>query len=164
MILDLYTFWASGKPTDKALVVYDTMWNSTGRMARAIAEGLSGGGTETMVMPMSVHHRSDVVTEVLNAGALIVGSPTLNNNIFPTMADVLVYLKGLRPKNLIGATFGSHGWSGEAVTQLGELLKEMKVEAVDEGIRVKNVPTKDDLARCFALGEKISGLLKVRIK
>jgi len=163
-ILSRYTRWASGAPSDKAVVVYDTMWQSTALMARAIGEGLSAGGTLAKVMPMAAHHRSDVVTEILNAGALIVGSPTLNNNIFPTMADALVYLKGLRPTNLIGAAFGSYGWSGESVAQLNGLLAEMKVETIDEGIKVKNVPTVDDLAGCFALGKKTSDILKERIK
>jgi flavorubredoxin len=163
-ILSRYARWASGVPENRAVVVYDTMWQSTARMARAIGEGLSGGGTETKIMPMASHHRSDVVTEILGAGALVVGSPTLNNNIFPTMADVMVYLKGLRPANLIGAAFGSYGWSGEAVAQLTGLLAEMKVETVGEGVKVKNVPTPEDLADCFSLGGKISELLKEKMK
>ena len=163
-ILSRYTRWASGAPSNKAVVVYDTMWQSTARMARAVGEGLSAGGTETKVMPMAAHHRSDVVTEILNAGALVVGSPTLNNNIFPTLADVLVYMKGLKPTNLIGAAFGSYGWSGESVAHLSRLLGEMKVDVVDEGIKVKNVPTEADLAGCFSLGKKISDKLKERTK
>jgi flavorubredoxin len=164
MILDLYGKWAEGSPTNKAVVVYDTMWQSTAKMARAIGEGLSDAGSEVKVMPLAAHHRSDVVTEILGAGALVVGSPTLNNNIFPTLADVLVYLKGLKPRNLIGASFGSYGWSGECVAHLNGLLGEMKVQLVDEGIKVKNVPTEDDLLKCYALGKKISGLLKERTK
>jgi hypothetical protein len=35
--------------------------------------------------------RSDVATEILDAGAVIVGSPTINNNMFPAMADVQSY-------------------------------------------------------------------------
>jgi flavorubredoxin len=162
-IVDRYTRWASGVPTNRALVVYDTMWQSTARMARALGEGLTVGGTETAVMPMAAHHRSDVITEILNAGAIVVGSPTLNNNIFPTLADLLVYAKGLKPKNLIGAAFGSYGWSGESVAQLNQLLSEMKVDLVDEGIKVKNVPTENDLTACFSIGKKISDILKEKI-
>jgi flavorubredoxin len=162
-IMERYTRWASGAPSNKAVVVYDTMWQSTARMARAVGEGLAAGGTATKVMPMAAHHRSDVVTELLNAGAIVVGSPTLNNNIFPTLADLMVYVKGLKPRNLIGTAFGSYGWSGESVAQLAQYLSEMKVELVDEGIKVKNVPTADDLARCFSLGKKVSDILKEKI-
>ncbi len=89
---------------------------------------------------MNETHRSEVVYEVLEAGALIVGSPTLNNNILPQMADVMTYLKGLKPTNLIGAAFGSYGWSGESVKNLEAMLKEMKVEIAAEAVSVKNVP------------------------
>ena len=100
-----------------------------------------------------------MATELLDAGALLAGSSTLNNTIFPTVADVMVYLKGLRPKNLIGAAFGSYGWGGEAVRQLEELLDEMKVERV-VSIRVEYVPEESDLVRCFELGVSIAEKLK----
>lgn len=111
-ILNRYRTWAEQKPTEKAVVLFDTMWHSTEMMARAIEEGLVAGGARVKVMSMASSHRSDVAYELLDAGGLIAGSPTLNNNIFPTMADVLTYLKGLRPANLIGAAFASYGWGG----------------------------------------------------
>jgi len=78
--------------------VYDTMWKSTGMMAQALSEGLVEGGTEVRLMALGQSHRSDVATEMLDAGALLVGSPTLNGQMFPTVADVLTYLRGLQPK------------------------------------------------------------------
>jgi flavorubredoxin len=78
------------------------------------------------------------------------------------MADVMTYLKGLKPRNLVGAAFGSYGWSGEAVKQLEETLAEMKVVSAGEGIRVKNAPDEEALARCYALGERLASLVKDR--
>ena len=101
-IIDLYKKWASQKPIAKAVVVYATMWHSTEKMARAISESLAQAGIKVKLLSMNETHRSEVVYEVLEAGALIVGSPTLNNNILPQMADVITYLKGLRPANKIG--------------------------------------------------------------
>lgn len=155
-IVDLYGKWAEQKPSKKAVIVYDTMWNSTDKMARAIAEGLIAEGVATKLMCMSHCRRSDVVTELLGAGALVVGSPTMNNNIFPTMADVMTYLKGLRPKNLIGAAFGSYGWGGEAVADLNDLLAEMKIDVIHEGIKCIYVPTHDTLHACRDLGRRIA--------
>jgi flavorubredoxin len=159
-ILELYAKWASQKPTNKAVVVYDTMWQSTAKMAQAISEGLMSGGTHTKVMPLKSVHRSDVVTEILNAGAFLVGSPTMNNNMFPTIADTLTYLKGLKPQNLIGAAFGSYGWSGEAVSHINETLKAMKVDIIGEGLKVKYVPDERALKECYSLGAQISEKLK----
>ena len=158
-ILNLYVEWASQKPTRKAVVVYDTMWGSTEKMARAIEEGLSAGGALPKLMPLSGNHRSDVATEILEAGALVVGSPTLNNQLFPTVADVLCYLKGLKRKGLVGASFGSYGWAGKIVQQLDEQLKGLGVELVGEGVQVQYVPTAAALLPCVELGRKVAGRL-----
>jgi flavorubredoxin len=159
-ILGWYGKWAQQKPTNKTVVVFDTMWFSTAKMAEAIAEGLMAGGGQPILMPLKSNHRSNVATEVLDAGALVVGSPTLNNNMYPTVADLLTYLKGLKPKNLIGAAFGSYGWSGEAVGQVREVLEGMKVDLVDDGLRVKFVPGTDALNQCFELGRKVAERVK----
>ena len=158
-IIELYKKWASQKPTAKAVVVYGTMWHSTEKMARAISGAITQAGIQVKLLSMNETHRSEVVYEVLNAGALIVGSPTLNNNILPQMADVMTYLKGLKPANLIGAAFGSYGWSGESVKDLEGLLKEMKVEIAAEAVSVKNVPDSGVLEKCSELGRTIAAEL-----
>jgi flavorubredoxin len=162
-IIERYGRWAAQKPTGKAVVVYGTMWQSTEKMARAISEGLAKGGLHVKLMSMSEVHRSDVMYEILGAGALAVGSATLNNQMLPMMADVMTYMKGLKPKNLIGAAFGSYGWSGEAVKQIEEILTEMKVESAGEGIRVKNAPDGEILTRCYELGMTMAEKVKARL-
>ena len=87
-------------------------------MALAIADGLIKEGISTKVLNLRYSHRSEVMTEVLDAKAIICGTSTLNNNMLPRMADMLTYMKGLKPVNRIGAVFGSYGWSGEAVGQV----------------------------------------------
>jgi len=159
-ILSLYEKWALQKPQNRAIITFDTMWGSTTKMAEAIGDGIIANGSEVKIMPLNANHRSDIATEQLNAGALLIGSPTINNNIFPTVADLIFYLKGLRPKNKIGTAFGSYGWSGEATKQLDSLLKEMKFDIISEPISVKYVPTKDELKNCFELGKKIAEKLK----
>ena len=161
-MLEFYSRWAEQKPTLKAVVVYDTMWESTHKMARAIGEGLAEGGANARIMKLRACHRSDIVTEVLDAGAILVGSPTINNNMFPTMADLLFYLKGLKPQNLIGAVFGSYGWSGEAAGHIENILSEMKVELVADSVKVRYVPDGDALAQCFSLGKLVAGELVKR--
>ncbi|MBN2168564.1 MAG: FprA family A-type flavoprotein [Actinobacteria bacterium] len=161
-IVGLWKRWALQEPRNKAVVLYDSMWESTAIMSKAIAEGLSSEEINAKVIPVRSSHRSEVALEILDAGALLVGSPTLNNNIFPSVADVLTYLKGLKPKNLIGASFGSYGWSGESVKHLNEILSGMKVELIDEGVSVNYVPGEEDLNNCYELGIKCGKLLKER--
>jgi len=154
-ILSRYLAWSEQKPSTKALVVYDSMWGSTALMARAVCEGLESTGASVRLMSLKGTHRSDVATEILDAGALLVGSPTINNGMFPTVTDVMGYLKGLRPKNLVGAVFGSYGWSGEAVKLLEAFFDEMKIERIGESVKVEYVPDEDALKACFELGKRV---------
>jgi flavorubredoxin len=159
-VLGWYARWAEQKPTPKAVITYATMWNSTALMAQSIADGLAGTGVEAKVLPLGPAHRSDVMTELLEAGALLVGSPTINNQVFPTMADFLCYARGLKRRNLIGQVFGSYGWSGEACGQMGRELEEMDVELVGEPVRATYVPDAAVLAACRALGGEVGRRLK----
>ncbi len=162
-IIGRYKEWALQKPTMKAVILYDTMWKSTEKMARAIEEGLIEGGAKVKLLSMGSSHRSEAAYELLEAGAIIAGAPTLNNNLFPTMADVLTYLKGLKPKNLIGAAFGSYGWSGESAAQVDAYMKEMGVEIVAEPLKVKWVPDADAIEKCRQLGLSIASKLKEKL-
>ena len=155
-IVNAYAQWCNQVPERKAVVVYDSMWHSTEKMALAITDSLGKEGVDTKPMHLRKWHRSDIMTEVLDAGAVILGSPTLNNNIFPTLGDFLAYFKGLKPKNKIVAAFGSFGWSGEAVKIINNVFEEMKLDIVDPGIRSSYVPDEDALSACYALGKKIA--------
>jgi flavorubredoxin len=154
-IIKAYDEWSQQKTARKAVVIYDTMWHSTEQMAYAIADGLIQEGASVRMCNLKVNHRSDVMAEILDAKALIFGSSTLNNGMLPTMADMLCYIKGLRPTGRIGAAFGSYGWSGEAVKQITQALEEMKIEVIDPGVRVKYAPSADDLGQCTELGRRI---------
>jgi flavorubredoxin len=158
-ILDCYAEWALQKPRRKAVVVYDTMWHSTEMMAHAIVDGLGREGVDAKPMHLRSNHRSDIVTELFDAGAVVVGSPTLNNGLFPTVSDFLTYFKGLRPKNKVAAAFGSYGWSGDAVKLINHELEAMKLNKIDEGLRIQYVPDADGIEACLALGKKIAQAL-----
>lgn len=162
-ILECYDEWSQQRSKLKALVIYDTMWHSTEMMAQAIMEGLVEEGVSARSFDLAVSHRSDIITEVLDAGALIIGSSTLNNGMLPHMADLLHYMRGLRPANKIGAAFGSYGWSGEAVKLINTIMEEMKFRVLDPGIRVQYVPTQDDLKKCVDLGRKVARTLKEQV-
>jgi flavorubredoxin len=161
-ILAAYDEWSRQEPLKKAVIAYASMWGSTETMARAVADGLIQEGVSVKLMNLKFNHRSDVVAELLDAHALVIGSATLNNGILPPMADLLAYLKGLRPQHKIGAAFGSYGWSGEAVKIMSAALAEMKVEVVDPGVRAKYVPDHDALQPCVELGRRLGRRLQGR--
>jgi flavorubredoxin len=155
-IVGLWNRWASGERERRVVIAYDTMWGSTELMARSVAEGVCRKGAAARVLQLGRTHRSDVATEVLEAGGLVVGSPTINNRFFPTLGDVMTYLQGLGPRGLVGACFGSYGWSGEAVGQLEEILDDMKVERVAESVSARFVPDDGKLAECVSLGAAVA--------
>lgn len=158
-IINAYVEWSTQKPKRKALVVYDTMWHSTETMGKAIVDALGEEGVDARLMHLRNCHRSDIMTEVLDAGAIIVGSPTLNNGLFPTVSDFLTYMKGLKPLNKLGAAFGSYGWSGEAAKLVTKELEEMKFDIIDPGVRIQYVPDDKSLDACRELGKKIAEAL-----
>jgi flavorubredoxin len=154
-IIDAYVKWCRQEPQKKAVVVYDTMWHSTEKMANAIVAGISQEGVLAKPLHLRKWHRSEIMTEVFDARAVVVGSPTLNNQLYPSLADFLTYMKGLKPLNKIGAAFGSYGWSGEAVKMLNKELEDMKFDVIDPGLRIQYVPDKAALEACYELGRKI---------
>jgi flavorubredoxin len=158
-IINAYVEWSLQKPRRKAVVVYDTMWHSTEMMAEAIVDALHQEGVNALPMHLRSWHRSDIITEIVDAGAIVVGSPTLNNGLFPTVSDILTYMKGLKPQNKVGAAFGSYGWSGEAVKQISSELEMMKFKLVDPGLKIQYVPDPQGIEACHEFGKKIAASL-----
>jgi len=163
-MVELYLKFAAQKPDNKALVVYDTMWGSTGKLAEQVADGLSQSGTRVKLMSLHASDRSDVATEILDAGAIVLGSPVINSALFPSLGDILFYLKGLKKKNLIGAAFGSYGWASTPIDELTKHLQDMKVEVVSPALKVNFVPTEKDLKAALELGKTVSAKLAEKLK
>jgi flavorubredoxin len=155
-IIQAYQRWSRQESGRKALVIYDTMWQATEIMATAIGEGLKAEGVDFKLLNLKLNHRSDIMAEMLDSRALVLGSPTINNGIMPAMADLLSYMKGLRPTGKVGAAFGSYGWSGEAVKIISEAMRAMNIDMVSDGVRVKYSPRKEDLEKCFELGRQVA--------
>ena len=161
-IIDAYMRWSNQTAKRKAVVVFDTMWHSTEKMADAVACGLDDQGISVRPMYLRKFHRSDVMTEVLDAKAVVVGSPTLNNGLFPTVSDFLTYMKGLKPLNKIGAAFGSYGWSGEAPKLITKELEAMKFDIV-EPVKHQYIPDGKDLETSYELGRTIGRAINEQV-
>ena len=102
------------------------------------------------IIDIQKNHHSDVLTELADCGAVIVGSATHNNNVLPGIADVLTYMKGLRPLNRVGAAFGSYGWSGESPKIIQEWLASMNMDMPADPVKCLFVPKRESLSRCVA--------------
>jgi len=155
-ILEAYGKWVAGETTSKAVIVYDSMWGSTEMVAKALTEGLTDGGVEVKVHKLDSSHRSDAIADVLEAKAVLVGSPTLNNGVFPTVASFLAYMKGLKPRNKLGAFFGSYGWGGGARKAVEAELEAAGLELVESEIEFKFRPKAPELEKTREFGRSLA--------
>lgn len=153
-IVNAYVNWARGDAKDKVLIIYDTMWDSTDKMARAILGGVANEGVEVELFHLRKGDWSEIVKEILDAKAILVGSPTLNNGMFPTVGGFLTYLKGLKFKGKIGAAFGSYGWGGGAVKAINEELKKAGFNVIEPGLQIKFRPDEEGIKECVEFGKK----------
>ena len=159
-IVRKYQEYAAQKGEPRAVILYDTMWQATRRMAEAIGDGLAAEGVPYRLLHMAVTDRNDALVEIFRSRAVLVGSPTLNNGLLPTIMPILEDLRGLRFAHKIGAAFGSFGWSGEGVKLIEEHLARCKIPLAAPGVGVKWQPTADDLARSAALGREVGRAVK----
>lgn len=143
-ILQEYVKWSANETENKVVVVYDTMWGSTEKIARTIGSAFEAKGVSTRIMNLQVSDISDVMPEVLTAKYVCVGSSTLNNNMLPKVSAFLTYMKGLAPKNRIGLAFGSYGWGGQSVGQVEEVLKGAGFELMEQ-VRLQYIPSQEQL-------------------
>jgi anaerobic nitric oxide reductase flavorubredoxin len=152
--------WASGEAKQKVVIVYDTMWHSTEKMAKAMLEGIVSEGMEAMMFNLSSSDIGDILAEMLEAKGLLVGSATINNGVLPTVAPFLREMEGLRPKSKIAAVFGSYGWGGGATAAIEKSLKSAGIELTAPALTLKWVPDKNELQKCYEYGKEFAKKVK----
>jgi flavorubredoxin len=155
-IIEAYANWAVCKPKPKVLVVYDTMWNSTEMMARAIMEGASQPGVEAHMHHIRSSDLTRLATEIIDTAAVAVGTATLNQGMMPMAGAMLTYWKGLKPTGKAGFTFGSYGWSKGGAAAALDYFKAMKWQITREPLEAQYRPTPEDLAACREAGKELA--------
>jgi flavorubredoxin len=152
-IVEKYDQWASDYNEGSVIVLYDTMWGATKKMALAMARGIEKKGLGVKALNMGKYDKSDIITEIFKSRGVLFGSSTINNGILGDAAAMLEVIRCLKFKNKIGAAFGSYGWSGESVKIIEAKLKESGIEIAAEGIKAQYNPTPEEIKACEAFGE-----------
>ncbi|MDD5254719.1 MAG: flavodoxin domain-containing protein [Candidatus Omnitrophica bacterium] len=161
-IVNAYASWAANKTEASAVVVYETMWKATEKMARAITQGLTDSGVRVKLYDIAESDRTDVITQMLEAKGFVFGSSTHDNDMLPALGGFLELFKGLRPKGRVAFAFGSYGWAGGAVKEIEGVLQEAGVETAMPGIGIQYAPTAEDLKRCYEQGKAFAEEIKRR--
>jgi anaerobic nitric oxide reductase flavorubredoxin len=159
-VLNKYLEMAEGKTDERVVVIYDTMWFSTEKIAHAVVEGLRDEGMDVRVLSLKANPTSVAIKEFWHARGCLIGSPTLNNNLLPTVGKFLTYLKGLRPKNRMVGAFGSFGWAGGAVKQILQTTKDIGLETVEEGYQFNYRASGEDEGAAFEYGKSFAQKVK----
>ncbi|MBC8413585.1 flavodoxin domain-containing protein, partial [bacterium] len=160
-IIKKYLDIANGEAALRVAIIYDTMWHSTERMTIPLMEGIKDQGVECKVIKLRSSPMSEAIKEFWKSRGCLIGSPTLNNILFPSVAEFLTHLRGLRPKNRIMGAFGSFGWGGGAVKDAYAEIERMKLEAVPPGIQINYRPSKGDEEECYNFGLKFAEQVKL---
>jgi flavorubredoxin len=161
-IVAAYKRWAANETVPKAVIIYDTMWHSTEKMAHALREGIESEGVPATMGNLATTHISDIMTHVLEARGIAVGSPTLNSHIFPTVAGALAYIGGLRPRNRLGLAFGSYGWGKQGVAEVADAVTKLGWEMPVEQVTMQWIPGEADLAAVRQAGAQFARAVKGR--
>ena len=160
-IIEKYKLWSAAYQEDQVTIVYDTMWQSTRKMAQAIADGIREASSATTVKIMNINRddKNDVLTEMWRSKAVLVGSPTINNGHSFAIAGLMEMAAGLKFKNKKAAAFGSYGWGGGSVKQISAKLEEAGFTLVNEGLAKLWVPDETALDDCRAYGRDFAQAL-----
>lgn len=155
-VLQMYEDMAAGKCDERISIIYDTMWHSTERMVTPLVAGIKDEGMDCKVIKLRATPTSIAVKEFWRSRGTLIGSPTLNNTLFPPIGDFMFTLKGLRPRNRIVSAFGSYGWAGGAVKEILNMCKDLKLEVLEPGVGVKYRATPDEEVACYEFGREFA--------
>jgi flavorubredoxin len=156
-LLEEYTKWANHETEKKAVIVYDTMWGTTETIANTLREGLEEEGVPVTMRSLKTNHISDVITDLATSRLILIGSPTLNNGMLPSMGAFLTYLKGLKPKKRTGLAFGSYGWGGQAAPEIEKVMNELGWEIPISCVKINYIPDDEEL-------QQVKGVAKHLVK
>jgi flavorubredoxin len=159
-VINMYLDMANGKADERVVIIYDTMWKSTARMTQPMMQGIKDEGIDVKVIKLRATPTSVAIKEFWKARGCLIGTPTLNNIMFPSVAEFLTHLRGLRPRNRIAGAFGSFGWGGGAVKEAYETFKKMGLEIFEPGVQVNYRPSSEDEKACYEFGKAFAKQVK----
>ena len=138
----------------QVFIPYVSAYYKTGLIAEKIAEGIRlAGNIDVEIMDVETTPLGEVDEKIGRSSGVLVGSPTINQNILLPIYKLFAVVNPLRDKGKLAAAFGSYGWSGENKDMIEANLRNLKLKIFDEGIFVKFSPNADDEQMCIDYGK-----------
>ena len=142
-----------------AILIYETSSGYTEKMALAIKEAMEKTGVQVLLRrTMGLK-----VEEFLSVDAVVLGSPTYNNNVILPISNLLSKMESVNLKGKIGAAFGSYGFSGEAVQiMIDKMRHTFGMDIVEPGLKQMSGWDESRLQQCMDFGNKIAEKINSR--
>jgi len=159
-IVNKYVSWAKNETVPKVVIVYETMWGATEKMARLIGRGITDAGVDVKLYNIAQSDGTEVISQMLDAKGYMLGSSTHDNGALPAIAGFMDFLKGLKPAKRTAAAFGSFGWGGGAVQCIEKVLKEGGMELAMPSLSCKYFPDENEIKKCYEYGAEFAKKIK----
>ena len=144
----------------RVFIPYVSAYHKTGVIAEKIAEGiLESGDIEVVVQDIERVSMGELDEQITRSSGIIVGSPTINQNILLPIYKLFALINPLRDKGKLAGAFGSYGWSGENKNMIESNLRNLKLNLFDEGIFVKFTPDAEEEQKCIQYGKDFARAL-----
>lgn len=146
---------SSSSDTRRVLIAYVSAYGYTAEMARYISEGIKESG-EFHVEMADIEEMllGDLESKLVESDALLIGSPTINQNTLLPVYRLFSVVNPIRDKGKFASAFGSYGWSGEAVKLIQDHLANLKFKIPMEGISEKFYPHNEKAESLMNFGKE----------
>ena len=154
-IIDLYKEWVSGPPQNLVVIPYVSMHGSTKKMVDRLASTLVDKDVRVELFDLAVTDIGKLAMTLLDAGTVVVGTPTVLAGPHPMAAYATLLANALRPKVRFLSIIGSYSWGGKTVDTLAGMIPNLKVEVL-EPVLCKGLPKEKDLKALDQLAATIA--------
>jgi flavorubredoxin len=161
-IVQKYLTWANNYQENQVTIIYDTMWDSTRKMAEYIARGIreENESINVKLYNSAKSDKNEIITEIFKSKAILVGSPTINRGVLTSIAGLLEEISGLKFAGKKAAAFGSYGWSGESPAVITKRLHEAGFSIADDGIKITWNPDEEGADQCREYGKGFAKIIQ----
>lgn len=159
--IKLYEKWSEGEATEKNIqVFYVSAYGCTEAMAKFITKYINNKGIKAECHEITSESPEVLANKIENANGILIGSSTINQDSVPPVWNLLSLISPITNRGKAATSFGSYGWSGEAVKMINSRLKDLKLSTLEDGFKFNFVPSEEDYKHCEEFLEKYLELVK----
>ena len=154
--MNLYKEWCQSVKRKKQSIVipYVSAYGYTEEIAQEIKKGIESSNFDVDILMYNLvtADMNEVLSEINQCSGLLLGSPTLLSDTLPQIWTILTSLNPVIHKGLSASCFGSYGWSGEALKNINERYKQLKLNVVSEPLGIIFKPSENNLKDAYNFG------------